>query len=218
VVAQRRPGRLAISGLAYSYAGSHAPVLANISCTFEPGERVALVGPSGIGKSTLASLIFAARQPGGGAITLDGVPLADIPLAELRQRIVVVPHEIDVFTGSVVENIALDPQPIDRDQVIAAASLAGIDSERMTLPQGYDTLLGQGGIDLSAGQKQRLGIARAIFRRPDILVLDESTSALDLATEQRVLDSLLSDRQDMTIIAITHRASVVDRMDRTVAL
>ena len=216
--AQRRPGRLEISGLTYRYPGSHPPVLANVSCTFEPGERVALVGPSGIGKSTLASLIFAARPPSDGTITLDGVPLADIPLAELRQRIVVVPHEIDVFTGSVLENIALDLLPIDRDAVIAAARLAGIDTEIAALPQGYDTPLGQGGIDLSAGQKQRLGIARAILRRPDILLLDESTSSLDIATERRVLDSLLSSRQDMTIIAITHRTSVVDRMDRTVGL
>ena len=102
--------------------------------------------------------------------------------------------------------------------MIAAATRAGIDAEIMTLPQGYDTLLGQGGVDLSAGQKQRLGIARAILRQPDILVLDESTSSLDLATERRVLDSLLSHRQDMTIIAITHRASVADRMERTIVL
>jgi ABC-type bacteriocin/lantibiotic exporter with double-glycine peptidase domain len=218
VASPQRPGRMDIRNLTYSYAGSHTPVLADVSCSFAPGERVALVGPSGIGKSTLASLMFAARRPGNGAITLDGVPLAEIPLAELRRRIVVVPHEIDVFTGTVAENIALDPLQVDRGQVIAAATRAGIDAEIMTLPQGYDTLLGQGGADLSAGQKQRIGIARAILRGPDILVLDESTSSLDLATERRVLDSLLSYRQDMTIIAITHRASVVERMDRTVTL
>lgn len=214
----RRPGRLEIRSLTYAYAGSQTPVLVDISCSFAPGERVALVGPSGIGKSTLSNLIFAARRPSNGAITLDGIPLAEIPLAELRRRIVVVPHEIDVFAGSVAENIVLDPLPMDSDEVIAAATLAGLDAEIMALPQGYDTLLGQGGVDLSAGQNQRLGIARAIFRKPDILVLDESTSSLDLATERRVLDSLLSHRRDMTIIAITHRASVVERMDRTVAL
>jgi ABC-type bacteriocin/lantibiotic exporter with double-glycine peptidase domain len=216
--APRRPGRLDIRSLVYVYPGSHMPVLANVSCSFAPGERVALVGPSGIGKSTLASMIFAARRPGDGSITLDGIPLAEIPLAELRQRIVVVPHEVDVFTGSAAENIGLDPLPLDRDEVIAAATLAGIDAEIMSLPQGYDTLLGQGGVDLSAGQKQRLGIARAILRQPDILVLDESTSSLDLAMERRVLDNLLSHRQDMTIIAITHRASVADRMERTIVL
>lgn len=213
---RRTPGRLEVDGLTFSYPGAQARVLSDLCCVFEAGEKVALVGPSGIGKTTLASLIFAARHADSGKITLDSVPLGDIPLAELRQRIVVVPHEIDVFTASVADNIALGVVPADLDDVVQAATLACIDTEIRALPQGYDTLLGQGGVELSAGQKQRLGIARALLRRPGILVLDESTSALDLATERRVLDALIGRLRDTTIIAITHRASVVERMDRTI--
>lgn len=216
--ARRKPGRLEIANLTFSYPGTEARVLRDFSCAFEAGEKVALVGPSGIGKTTLASLIFFARQPDGGTIALDGVPLADIPLADLRQRIVVVPHEIDVFTGSVADNIALGFAPADLGDVMKAATLACIDTEIRALPQGYDTLLGQGGVELSAGQKQRLGIARALLRRPGILVLDESTSSLDLATERRVLDALIGRLRDTTIIAITHRASVVERMDRVIRI
>jgi len=106
----------------------------------------------------LASLIFARAPCGQRQITLDSVPLGDIPLAELRQRIVVVPHEIDVFTASVADNIALGVVPADLDDVVQAATLACIDTEIRALPQGYDTLLGQGGVELSAGQKQRLAL------------------------------------------------------------
>jgi ABC-type bacteriocin/lantibiotic exporter with double-glycine peptidase domain len=136
----------------------------------------------------------------------------------LRRRIVVAPHEIDVFTGSVAENIALAAEACHPVAIREAATIAAIDADIRSLPQGYDTMLGQGGVELSAGQRQRLGIARAILRRPDILVLDESTSALDLATEARVLDNLLAHRPGMTLIAITHRASVVARMDRVVEI
>ena len=194
------------------------PVIAGLSCVFEPGERVALIGPSGIGKSTLASLIFAARAANGGTIRLDGVPLAEVPLATLRQRILVVPHEIDVFTGSVAENIRLGAREAGPDDIARAARIAGLDAEIAALPQGYDTLLGQGGVELSAGQKQRLGIARAVLREPDILVLDESTSSLDLVTERRVLDRLLQHLPQATIIAVTHRPSVAERMERTITI
>lgn len=209
--------QLAIENLRFSYDDDAAPVLAGLSCVFEPAERVALVGPSGIGKSTLASLIFAARKPDAGVLRLDGVPFERIPLAALRQRIAVVPHEIDVFTGSIAENIALgvvcDPGEIEQ-----AVRIACLDSEIAALSLGYDTVLGQGGVELSAGQKQRLGIARAVLRDPDILVLDESTSSLDVATERRVLDRLLEHFSRATIIAITHRASVMERMTRTVEI
>ena len=209
--------RLVLRGVHFAY-GADAPVLRDVSCEFAPGERVAVVGPSGVGKSTLASLIFASRDSAKGTILLDDRPLAAIPLAELRRRIVVVPHEIDVFTGTVGENIALDEALADSEKIAEAAGIAGIAADIRKLPRGYDTLLGQGGVDLSAGQKQRLGIARAVLRRPDVLVLDESTSSLDAATEARVLDNVLLHLCDATVIAITHRPSVVARMDRAIDL
>jgi len=219
VVAHRSRGaRLDVTDLSFRYAGADAPVLHDLSFSLAPGDKVAVVGPSGIGKSTLASLLFAARRPERGAILLDGRPLEAIPLGELRRRIVVVPHEIDTFTGSVAENLTIGLPATGAPDIRKAASIAAIDADIMRLPQGYDTLLGQGGVDLSAGQRQRLGIARALLLAPDILILDESTSSLDAATETRVLDALLSHCVETTIVAITHRASVAQRMQRNIAI
>ncbi len=217
-ISRPQPAQLRVTDLAFSYGPDNAPVLRQLSFVLEPGDKVAMVGPSGIGKSTLANLLFAARRPDGGAIMLDGVPIEAIPLDELRRRIVVVPHEIDVFTGSVAENMTIGLSSVGLAAIRKAADIASIDSDIMALPQGYATLLGQGGIDLSAGQKQRLGIARALLLAPDILILDESTSSLDAATEARVLDALLAHYATTTIIAITHRGSVSERMQRTIAI
>jgi ATP-binding cassette, subfamily B, bacterial len=214
----RGHGRLAITGLDFAYDADGRRILRNLSLTLEPGERVALTGPSGIGKSTLASLIFALRQPLAGAITLDGVPIADVPLGELRRRVALVPHEIDMFTGSIAENIALPLAAPDAAAVERAARLACLHDDIMRLPDGYDTRLGEGGLELSAGQKQRLGLARALLLAPEVLVLDESTSALDLATEARVLDNLLAYLPGTGMLAITHRVSVAERMDRSVCI
>jgi ABC-type bacteriocin/lantibiotic exporter with double-glycine peptidase domain len=210
--------RLDVTGLSFRYAGAETPVLQDLWFSLAPGDKVAVVGPSGIGKSTLASLLFGARRPERGAILLDGKPLETIPLGELRRRIVVVPHEIDTFTGSVAENLTIGLPATGTLDIRKAAAIAGIDADIMRLPQGYDTWLGQGGVDLSAGQRQRLGIARALLLAPDILILDESTSSLDSATETRVLDALLSHCASTTIVAITHRPSVAQRMLRSIVI
>jgi ABC-type bacteriocin/lantibiotic exporter with double-glycine peptidase domain len=210
--------RLDVTGLSFRYAGAETPVLQDLWFSLAPGDKVAVVGPSGIGKSTLASLLFGARRPERGAILLDGKPLETIALGELRRRIVVVPHEIDTFTGSVAENLTIGLPATGTLDIRKAAAIAGIDADIMRLPQGYETWLGQGGVDLSAGQRQRLGIARAILLAPDILILDESTSSLDSATETRVLDALLAHCVSTTIVAITHRPSVAQRMQRSIVI
>lgn len=215
---QPRGARLDVTGVSFRYAGAAAPVLHDLSFSLAPGDKVAVVGPSGIGKSTLASLLFAARRPERGPILLDGAPLETIPLDELRRRIVVVPHEIDTFTGSVAENLTIGLPAMDMLNIRKAAAIAAIDADIMRLPQGYETFLGQDGVDLSAGQRQRLGIARALLLQPDILILDESTSSLDSVTETRVLDALLSHCAETTIVAITHRASVARRMQRSIVI
>ncbi len=217
-LAKKGPVELTIENLRFSYSQDGAPVIAALSCVFQSGERVALIGPSGIGKSTLASLIFAARHPNGGLIRLGGVPIERIPLAVLRQRILVVPHEIDVFTGTIRENIALGASEFVLESIVNAVRIAGLEADIAALPGGYDTMLGQGGVILSAGQMQRIGIARAVLREPDVLILDESTSSLDLATERRVLDELLEHFSGTTVLAITHRASVVERMGRVIEI
>ena len=218
VAHRSRGARLDVTGLSFRYAGAETPVLQDLWFSLAPGDKVAVVGPSGIGKSTLASLLFGARRPERGAILLDGKPLETIPLGELRRRIVVVPHEIDTFTGSVAENLTIGLPATGTLDIRKAAAIAGIDADIMRLPQGYDTWLGQGGVDLSAGQRQRLGIARAILLAPDILILDESTSSLDSATETRVLDALLAHCVSTTIVAITHRPSVAQRMQRSIVI
>jgi subfamily B ATP-binding cassette protein HlyB/CyaB len=215
---QSRGARLDVTGLSFRYAGAETPVLQDLWFSLAPGDKVAVVGPSGIGKSTLASLLFGARRPERGAILLDGKPLETIPLGELRRRIVVVPHEIDVFTGSVAENLTIGLPAMGTPDIRKAAAIAAIDADIMRLPQGYNTWLGQGGVDLSAGQRQRLGIARALLLQPNILILDESTSSLDSATETRVLDALLAHCAATTIVAITHRPSVAQRMQRSIVI
>jgi ABC-type bacteriocin/lantibiotic exporter with double-glycine peptidase domain len=213
-----RPARLELDRVTFRQAGAAHPVLDAFCCTIDAGERVALLGASGIGKSTLAGLLVSLRAPQGGRILLDGAPLDEIPLDALRARVMLVPHQIDVFTGSVAQNIALGCPGAARGAIEAAAEAAALAPDIRALPGGYDAPLGQGGIELSAGQRQRLGIARAILAAPGLLILDESTSALDPATEARVLDGLAAALPDAAILAITHRASVAARMDRTLTL
>jgi ABC-type bacteriocin/lantibiotic exporter with double-glycine peptidase domain len=211
------PGRgaVTIDAVSFDYDETARPVLAGLALSIAPGEKVALLGESGSGKSTLASLLAALRAPLSGAITLDGVPLARLPLGELRRRVALVPHEIDTFTATIAENIAIAEPDADRARVERAAAVAAIDADIRAIRGGYDaTLGGQGGVELSAGQRQRLGIARAVLARPELLILDESTSALDLETEARVLDNLMKELPDTTLLAITHRHSVAQRMQR----
>lgn len=208
---------LAICDLTFSYGPQEQPVIDRLSFTLAPGETLALLGRSGVGKSTLANLLIRARQ-GEGEIRLGDRRSAEVPLGAWRRRIVVVPHEIDIFTGSVAENIALPKPDAGREEIAMAATLAGLADDIAGLPDGYDTRLGQDGVELSAGQKQRLGLARAMFFTPDVLILDESTSALDPATERRVLDTLLQRHAGAAVLAITHRDSVAARMDRILRL
>jgi ABC-type bacteriocin/lantibiotic exporter with double-glycine peptidase domain len=213
------PGRgvVAIKRARFAYDGER-PVLSQATLTLAHGEKVALTGVSGLGKTTLAGLIVGLRAAQGGTLTLDGTPIEKVPLGVLRRRIALVPHEVEIFTGTVAENIALGESAADRMHVEVAARIACLDADIAALKDGYETMLGQGAVELSAGQKQRLGIARALMRRPEVLILDESTSALDLATEAEVLDRLFTNLVGTTILAITHRASVAARMQRAIDL
>jgi ATP-binding cassette subfamily B protein len=212
------PARLTVAAVSFRHPGAPRPVLDRFSCTLAPGEAVALLGASGIGKSTLASLLVRARSPDAGRILLDGVPIEEIALDELRRRVVWVPHQIDVFTGTIAENIAIGQQSAGGDAIARAAAAAALAAEIQALPGGHGARLGQGGIELSAGQRQRLGIARAILAAPDLLILDESTSALDPATEARVLEGLRAALPGTTLLAITHRAGLAERLDRILPL
>lgn len=210
--------RLQVDRVTFWHSGRQHPVLENFSCAIEPGERIALLGTSGVGKSTLASLLFRQRVPDSGRILLDGVSLDEIALDILRKRILWVPHQIDIFTASIAENICIGQQHTTQTSLALAVDAACLSFDLRSFPEGLATQLGHGGIELSAGQRQRLGIARAILHKPQILILDESTSALDSSTEAAVINNLDQALPQTAIIAITHRESMARRMDRRLVL
>jgi len=178
-----------------------------------PGHTVAVVGPSGAGKSTLFSLLMRFYAPQQGDVLLDGVPIAQMDLHDLRQRIGVVPQDAVVFSGSVLENIRYGKPNATLAEVMAAAEAAFAQEFITELPQGYDTYLGDRGVRLSGGQRQRIAIARAILKNPPLLLLDEATSALDANSERMVQAALETAMQGRTTLVIAHRLATVQRAD-----
>jgi ATP-binding cassette subfamily B protein len=187
--------------------------LNGLSGEVQAGQTVAIVGPSGAGKTTLFSLLMRFYAPQHGAVLLDGVPIEQMDLADLRQRIGVVPQEPVVFSGSVMENIRYGKPDATDTEVHAAAEAAFAHEFIAELPQGYDTYLGDRGVRLSGGQRQRIAIARAILKNPPILLLDEATSALDANSERMVQAALETAMQGRTTLVIAHRLATVQRAD-----
>jgi ATP-binding cassette, subfamily B, bacterial len=212
-----RCGHVAFEAVSYGYEPGR-PVLRGITLEARPGESVALVGPTGAGKSTTASLIPRFIDPWNGRVTMDGMDLRDIQLGSLRERVAVVLQEPFLLPLTVAENIAYGRPDADRDEIIAAAVAANAHEFIRRLPGGYDAVVGQRGATFSGGEKQRLSIARALLRDAPVLILDEPTSALDAHTEAQVLEALdrLMDRRTTFIIA--HRLSTVRKADRIVVL
>ncbi|WP_150270820.1 ABC transporter ATP-binding protein [Paenibacillus tepidiphilus] len=183
-------GKVEFRHVGFSYPGSGLTVLEDICFTVQPGQRVAIIGATGSGKTSLVSLIPRLYEQNTGEIRVDDIPTEEMNIASLRGAIGYVPQEVLLFSGSVQENIAWGNEQATQAQIEWAAAAAQIHETVAALPQGYNTLLGQRGVNLSGGQKQRLSIARALVRRPAILILDDSTSALDAVTEGRLLDEL----------------------------
>src|SRR5690606_15208483 len=191
-------------------------VIRHFSLDIQPGEKVAFVGFSGGGKTTLMKLIGRFYDPDEGEIRLDGVPIRDLPLADLRNAIGYVFQETYLFGSSVKENIRFGKPNATDEEIIEAAKAAFAHDFIMALPDGYDTIVGERGIKLSGGQRQRIAIARMIIKQPAVVLLDEATSALDNVSErevQRALDNVLAGR---TVSAIDHRLSTVKHFDRIV--
>jgi ABC-type multidrug transport system fused ATPase/permease subunit len=193
-------------------------VLGGVSFTAQPGECVALVGPSGSGKSTIASLLPRLYDAVQGNILIDGIDVRDYSLKTLRQSIAVVQQDAFLFSGSVRDNIAYANPDASNDEVIAAARAANAHEFIARLPQGYETQLGERGVNLSGGQRQRLSIARAILKNPRILILDEATSALDTESEALVQQALERLMKGRTSLVIAHRLSTVRNADRILVL
>ena len=206
-------GEITFSGVSFRYEES-SEVLHDVSFTVKAGEKFALVGPSGGGKTTLCHLLPAFYRPTEGEILIDGKPLSSFTLSSLRSHIGIVQQDVFLFAGSFKENIRYGNPAATDEEVVAAAKSANIHEYISSLPNGYDTEIGERGVKLSGGQKQRLSIARVFLKNPAILVLDEATSALDNATEiliQHALDRLCEGR---TTLVVAHRLSTIKNADR----
>ena len=213
----RLNGDVEFKNVSFAYNGSK-PVLQDFSFKVRAGERVAVVGPSGIGKTTLLSLILRFYQPTAGEIFYDGQPASECELSSLRQRIGYVSQQPRLLADTLFNNLCYGSPAAIEEDVVQAARVAGIHGFIENLPNGYQTKLGENGVNLSEGQKQRLSIARALVRRPDILVLDEPTSALDFETEKAILSSLPDLIQNKTVFIVAHRPSTICSCDRILVL
>ena len=211
-------GPLELDDVTFGYAASAAPVVKDVSLTLEPGEHVALVGVTGAGKSTLAKLLTRQYDPQEGSISLSGVDLRDATLDSLRHRIVMLPQEGHLFSGTIADNVRLaDPGASDAAVRVALEQIGALD-RFASLPDGLATDVQTRGVRLSAGERQLVGIARVALADPAVIVLDEATSSLDPATEAAVETALAAVAEGRTVIIIAHRLSTAERADRVVVM
>jgi len=194
------------------------PILKNVSFEVPAGKMVAIVGPSGAGKSTISRILFRFYDIGAGCVTIDGQDIRDVTQKSLRASIGVVPQDTVLFNDTIMYNIRYGRPDASDEDVIAAAKLAQIDDFVQTLPQGYKTMVGERGLKLSGGEKQRVAIARTLLKAPPILILDEATSALDSHTEKEIQDALDRATQDRTTLVIAHRLSTIVHANNIVVL
>lgn len=211
-------GEITFRNVSFEYPDDHTPVLSQINLTIKPGEKVALVGPSGGGKTTLCSLIPRFYDPTEGEILLDGQNIRNVTLESLRSNIGVVQQDVYLFSGTVYENIAYGKTDATREEVIQAAKMAGAHEFIMELKDGYDTYVGERGVKLSGGQKQRISIARVMVRSPKLVILDEATASLDNESEHLVAESLDKLAAGRTTITIAHRLTTIHGADRILVL
>jgi ATP-binding cassette subfamily B protein len=210
-------GEVVFQDVHFAYDRARA-ILKGISFSIKPGQRVAVVGPSGAGKSTLARLMFRFYDVTGGSISIDGQDLRDVTQSSLHQMIGIVPQDTVLFNDTVFYNIAYGNPDASRAEIEAAAKAAKIHDFIVSLPDGYQTTVGERGLKLSGGEKQRVGIARTLLKNPPILVLDEATSALDTQTEQSIQESLNEMGQGRSVIVIAHRLSTIADADVIIVL
>jgi len=211
-------GSVEFRNVSFKYRDHHAHVLKNLSLQVRAGETVALVGSSGVGKTTLCSLIPRFYEVSAGEILLDGINIKDIKLSSLRKNVGVVQQDVYLFAGTVLENIRYGKPAAAQTEIVEAAKKANAHDFIMTLPDGYDTDIGQRGVKLSSGQKQRLSIARVFLKDPPVLIFDEATSSLDNESERVVQESLEELARNRTTFVIAHRLSTIRNAGRILVL
>jgi ATP-binding cassette, subfamily B, bacterial len=214
----RVKGNIEFRKVSFKYREDHDHVLNNLSLEIKAGEYVALVGPSGVGKTTLCSLIPRFYEVTDGQILLDRQDIKDIRLSSLRGNIGVVQQDVYLFAGTVADNIRYGKREASQEEIIKAAKQANAHEFIMALPDGYDTDIGQRGVKLSGGQKQRLSIARVFLKNPPVIIFDEATSSLDNESERAVQDSLETLSNNRTTLVIAHRLSTVRNAQRIIVL
>jgi ATP-binding cassette, subfamily B, multidrug efflux pump len=206
-------GKIEFRNLTFRYTPSGPDVLGDINLVIEPGQTVAFIGRTGAGKSTLMNLVPRLLDAAPGMVLIDDRPIREIPLRQLRESIGYVPQETFLFSETLKENIAFGVSEANEDEVEEAAEVAGLADDVRDFPNGYATVLGERGITLSGGQKQRTAIARAVMRRPKILILDDALSAVDTYTEEKILSRLRGVMRDRTSLIVSHRISTVKDAD-----
>jgi len=213
--ADRVKGDIQVDNVVFTYPSKEAPALRNVSFELPAGQTLALVGRSGSGKSTIANLLTRFYDIDSGTITLDGVPIDEYKLANLRQHVAVVSQNVHLFNDTVANNIAYAAEDqFTREQIIEAAKLAYADDFIRELDEGYDTIIGENGVSLSGGQRQRIAIARALLRNAPVLILDEATSALDTESERAIQAALDELQKNRTVLVIAHRLSTIEDADQ----
>lgn len=211
-------GEIVFEDVSFAYAGAGKEALSHVSFYARPGETIGIIGPTGSGKTTLVNLVPRLYDASKGKICIDGTDVTQISEEALRWAVAVVPQKALLFSGSILENLCWGREGADRAEIEKAAEIACASSFIAQTENGYETLLGQGGVNLSGGQKQRLCLARALVRKPKILILDDCTSALDAETEAAVLSGLRRSLQEVTVLLISQRISTVRRADRILCL
>ncbi len=213
-----RTGAVSFDDVTFSYKTGKRPALRHVSFRIRPNTTVALVGRSGSGKSTVAKLLLRQSDATSGTVLVDNTPVQAYALKELRSRIAVVSQDVELFNDTVAANIAYGVPDAKRASIIAAARMAHAHDFITALPQGYDTVIGERGVKLSGGQKQRLAIARALLKRPRILIFDEATSSLDAESERRIHEAIVGLGGKLTLILIAHRFATIESADHIVLL
>jgi len=211
-------GHLSVERVTFVPPGAQKPVLKAVSFSANPGELLAIVGPSAAGKSTLARLIVGAWRPTSGTVRLDGADVYAWERADFGKHVGYLPQDVELFDGTIEENIAR-MNDVESEAVVDAAMRAGVHEMILQQPNGYRTQIGEGGVSLSGGQRQRIALARALFGRPQLLVLDEPNARLDAAGEEALVQAMSAARNDgATVVLIAHRVSLIAPADNVLFL